>query len=68
MENLTIWIAISKSGQVLLFTDEPERKNNVWVGSYYINSVVYENILTLVGKTSMTFDNDPEPIILEVKN
>lgn len=68
MENLTIWIAISKSGQVLLFTDEPERKNDTWVGSYYVNSAVYENVLNLVNKTSMTFDNDPEPIILEVKN
>jgi hypothetical protein len=67
MENLTIWIAISKSGQVLLFTDEPERKNDGWIGSYYVNSAVYENVLNLVGKTSMTFDNDPEPIILEVK-
>lgn len=68
MENLTIWIAISKSGQVLLFTDEPVRKNDVWIGSYYVNSAVYENVLTLVHNTSMTFENDPEPIILEVKN
>lgn len=68
MENLIIWLAISKSGQVLLFTDEPERKNDVWIGSYYVNSAVYENVLTLVGKTSMTFYNDPELIVLEVKN
>lgn len=68
MENLTIWIAISKGGQVLLFNDEPVKQNDSWTGSYYVNSAVYENVLNLVAKTNMTFNNEPEPIILEVKN
>lgn len=68
MENLTIWIVISKTGQVLLFTDEPVRDNNSWIGSYYVNSAVHENVLSLVSKTSMTWENDPEPLILEVNH
>lgn len=66
MDNLTIWIAVSKSGAPLLFTDEPVRRRDYWVGTYYVNSAVYDNILALAENANMSFDNDPEPLILEI--
>lgn len=66
MDNLTIWIAVSKAGQVLLFSDEPTREYNSWTGTYYINSAVYENVLNLVSNANMVWENDAEPLILEV--
>lgn len=66
MDNLTIWIAISKAGQVLLFSNEPTRGQDSWLGTYYINSAVYENVLNLVSSANMSWNNDAEPLILEV--
>lgn len=66
MDNLTIWIAVSKSGVPLLFTDEPVRRQDYWCGTYYVNSAVYDNILALARNANMSWENDPEPLILEI--
>ena len=62
---ITVWFAVNKNGFVGLYSDEPKRNKDIgkWESKLpFINSVIYEQIIDLVQKTSMTWDKEPECI------
>ena len=67
---LSIWVAISKNNQILLFGDEPHRNSEgedfEWAGNLYVNCSIYERIERLIKQSSLTHQSDPEQLILTV--
>ena len=63
------WIAVSKTGVVLTFINEPTKEGDKWVGDIYVNSIHYNQINDVVKKSSMTFDTPPQYIeLVSVEN
>ena len=62
---LTIWFAVNKNGFINMFLNPPTRNKEcgMWVSNhYFINSIIYPQICTLVQKAKMTWDSEPEVI------
>ena len=57
---LKLYIAVSKSGLLMMFLDKPVRKGNTWVGKYYVNSVAQKEIEEIIKTCDFTFDREPE--------
>lgn len=57
---LKLYIAVSKSGLLMMFLDKPVRKENTWVGRYYVNSVAQKEIEDIIKNCDFTFDREPE--------
>ena len=57
---LKLYIAVSKSGLLMMFLDKPIRKGNTWVGKYYVNSVAQKEIEEIIKNCDFTFDREPE--------
>lgn len=64
---ISIWIAIQPDNKPYMFVDEPIKENGKWVGNYYVNSILYTQIVALVKQTDMTVDSDPQPITFTLK-
>ena len=63
MKSQKIYIAVSKAGMPLMFIDEERKRTDTsWIGNYYVNSVIYEQVCSLVKQVNMSFENDPELI------
>lgn len=61
-KDITIWIAVQPDGNPYMFVDEPTKQNGRWVGNYYVNSQIYEQVKVLVKQSQMTKDTEPQPI------
>lgn len=59
-DQISIWFAKSKDGQLLMFTSEPRKTVTSWVGNFYVNSVIYENLKNMLNGTSFSFDDEPQ--------
>ena len=57
---LKLYIAVSRSGLLMMFLDKPIRKGNTWVGKYYVNSVAQKEIEEIIKNCDFTFDREPE--------
>ena len=57
---LKLYIAVSKSGLLMMFLDKPVRKGDTWVGKYYVNSVAQKEIEEIIKNCDFTFDREPE--------
>lgn len=57
---LKLYIAVSKSGLLMMFLNKPVRKGNTWVGKYYVNSVAQKEIEEIIKNCDFTFDREPE--------
>ena len=57
---LKLYIAVSKSGLLMMFLDKPVRKGNTWVGKYYVKSVAQKEIEEIIKNCDFTFDREPE--------
>lgn len=57
---LKLYIAVSKSGLLMMFLDKPVRKGDTWVGKYYVNSIAQKEIEEIIKNCDFTFDREPE--------
>ena len=57
---LKLYIAVSKSGLLMMFLDKPVRQGNTWAGRYYVNSIVQKEIEEIIKNCDFTFDREPE--------
>ena len=57
---LKLYIAVSKSGLLMMFLDKPVRQGNTWTGRYYVNSVAQKEIEEIIKDCDFTFDREPE--------
>lgn len=64
MEQLTIWIALSRNNVLLLFDEEPKfnPENDTWEGQLYLNSVIYKMLEPAIKKSNMTHVSQPEQL------
>ena len=62
---LKIYIAVSRSGLLMMFLDKPVRKENTWVGRYYVNSAVRKEIEEIIKNCDFTFDREPEDLEMQ---
>lgn len=66
---ITIWAAINKNGKLALYTDKPTKNSEqgIWVGKYpFLNSMVYDNLKSMIEKTEMNWNCDPEPFQINI--
>ena len=64
-KSMTIWFEVNKSGFVGLFTEEPKRneKTGKWDSEFpFVNSLVYDQVVVLVEKAGLKWENEPECI------
>ena len=57
---LKLYVAVSKSGLLMMFLDKPVRRGNTWVGEYYVDSVAQKEIEEILENCNFTFDREPE--------
>ena len=57
---LKLYIAVSKSGLLMMFLDKPKRQGNTWVGRHYVNSAAQKEIEEIINNCDFTFDREPE--------
>lgn len=68
-KSFTIWFAVNKSGFVGLYNDEPIRNESTgkWESKTpFVNSLIYDQIVALVDKSGMTWENNPECITIQI--
>ncbi len=69
-KQLTVWAAINKNGSLSLHTVEPIRNENtgVWVSeSPFVNSVLYKDLSSMIEKTPMNWESNPQPFQFSTK-
>ena len=59
-KSIPVWIAIAKNESIQIFTKEPKRGKESWLGEYYINSIIHESIKDMVKNSSLTWASEPE--------
>lgn len=67
---ITIWAGINKNGNLALYFDRPKKDSNkgIWIGKYpYLNSIVYNNLKSMIEKTEMSWECDAEPFQVNVQ-
>ena len=57
---LGVWFVKSKDGMLLLFTSEPKRVGESWTGNFYVNSIIYENINSMLNGSSYNWKDEPQ--------
>ena len=62
-----IYLVVNKFGMPLMFTNPPTRTMTSWIGSFYINSHIYNDIVNLAKQSNLTFESEPEIIELNIE-
>lgn len=57
-----IYIAVNKDNKPFMFVDEPTRTETSWKGNFYVNSVIYAQVVEMVKMSGMTHASEPEMI------
>lgn len=57
-----IYIAVNKDNKPFMFVDEPTRTETSWKGNFYVNSVIYAQVVEMVKMSGMTHTSEPEMI------
>lgn len=57
-----VWFAKHKNGSLLLFVNEPKREGDGWVGNFYVNSVIHENLKNMLNGSSFSWKDEPQYI------
>lgn len=68
--SIDVWVAVNKNGDVLMFTDEPTRNNDTgkWESANpYINSLIQKDFDTLMKKSNVTWEAEPNMFTLSVQ-
>ena len=60
-QKIGVWVTIAKNGTIQLFTGiEPKRGEKSWIGTFYINSLIYKTVKDLVKNTPLSWKSEPE--------
>lgn len=59
-KNIGVWFAKNKDGKLFLFTSEPKLNKDKWVGNFYVNSLIYENIQSMLNGSNYSFEDGPQ--------
>lgn len=59
---IKIWFAKAKDGLLMMFTSEPQRKGDIWVGNHYVNSIIQANLEKMLSSTKYGWEDDPQYI------
>ena len=57
-----VWFAKAKNGTLLTFVSEPKRERDGWSGNYYVNSLIYENLKSMLNGSPYSWKDDPQYI------
>lgn len=57
---IKVWIAITKDGKLQMFSNVPKRGKESWIGNFYVNSLIYENIKDMINNSSLSWASEPE--------
>lgn len=55
-----VWFAKTKEGKLLTFVNEPKRVGDIWTGDFYVNSIIYENILNVLSGSPYSWNDDAQ--------
>lgn len=59
-KNIGIWFAVNKDNKLFLFTSEPRRVGDGWFGDFFLNSLIHDNIKTMLKGSKYSFDDEPQ--------
>lgn len=59
-KNIGIWFAVNKDNKLFLFTSEPKRVGNGWFGDFFLNSLIHDNIETMLKGSKYSFEDEPQ--------
>jgi len=68
-KTITVYVCVNKNGSIGLHSIEPTRDENrgMWISKMpFCNSIAYNQLVSLVEKSNLTWNNDPEPITLNI--
>ena len=68
-KSLLIWIGVNKDKSISMHTEEPTRDNErgIWVSkSPFINSILHNEVVEMIGKTDMSWEADAQPFQLNI--
>lgn len=57
-----IYFGVNKNGKLRMFTEDPIRKDGYWIGKYYVNSVIYSQLLDVIKNTKLSWEDDSQCI------
>lgn len=57
---LVVWFAMNEDKTLFLFTSEPHRVNNHWEGNFFLNSIIQENIKSMLNGSSYSWKDEPQ--------
>jgi len=68
-KTITVYVSVNKNGSIALNSLEPTRDESrgIWISKMpFCNSIAYNQLVNLIEKSSMTWNNDPEPMTLNI--
>lgn len=68
-KTITVYVGVNKNGSIALHSLEPTRDESrgIWISKMpFCNSIAYNQLVNLIEKSSMTWNNDPEPMTLNI--
>ena len=68
-KTITVYVGVNKNGSIALHLIEPTRDEirGMWISRIpFCNSIAYNQLVSLVEKSNLTWNNDPEPITLNI--
>ena len=68
-KSLTIYLGVNKDGSISMHTVEPTRDEarGIWVSKTpFCNSLAYNQFTSLLEKSNITWNNDPEPLTFNI--
>jgi len=67
-KTVEVWFAVNKNGFVGMYNEQPVRNEETgkWESKFpFVNSLAYDQIVALVEKAQMNWNNNPECITLQ---
>jgi hypothetical protein len=68
-KTITVYVGVNKNGSIALHSIEPIRDEarGMWISRMpFCNSIAYNQLVSLVEKSNLNWNNDPEPITLNI--
>lgn len=68
-KSVTVWFAVNKGGFVGMYAEEPTRNEETgkWDSKFpFVNSIVYDQIVTLVEKSGFNWESEPQCLTLQL--
>lgn len=68
-KTITVYVGVNKNGSIALHSIEPTRDEarGMWISRMpFCNSIAYNQLVSLVEKSNLNWNNDPEPITLNI--